>query len=359
MKVGIFHTAFIGDIALSSLLIEALFQEKHEIYLITRKASILLYKNDPRIKGFVSADKAKGIKKINSLRTIANQIKALNLEVLLVPHKSTTSALCAYLSHVPKRISYNDSSLRFLYTENLPFHKEKHECIRCLDIAPRWLVSETTYQNAVKIARPILKPAQDMPTFNLKNPHFFQNNNSFFIVSPGSVWATKKYPPQHFAKAIFSLLSKNKNIRCILTGTQQDKMDINTILSFFAPFSELSARIIDTSMYLPLDEFVTLISKAQFVIANDSSPIHIASGSNIPVVSIFGPTTWKFGFYPTSDKNVVLNYKDENGNTLACHPCTPHGSQTCPQKHFRCMLELSPDLLANSVEKLLPELFIS
>lgn len=357
MRVGIFHTAFLGDIALCGLLIDALYKENHEIYLITRKLATLLYKSDYRIKGYIVADKKKGFEKIKSVFSIANQIKDLKLDALLVPHKSVTSGFCSYLTGVPKRISYVDASLKSAYTELRPFDKKKHECLRCLDIAPEWLVSKNAYQEAVKLGRPVLIPGRNLPKFLEFNPVYFDNHLPFFIVSPGSVWATKKYPALYFAKAIFSILNKNKVLQCIISGTLQDRNDIDEILNFFSTFPDLSSRIIDTSPYLPLDEFVTLTSKASFVIANDSSPIHIASSSNVPVVGIFGPTSWKFGFYPTSEKSIILNYKDESGNTLPCHPCTPHGSQECPKKHFRCMRDLSPDLLVESVGKLLPHLF--
>ncbi|APJ02551.1 glycosyltransferase family 9 protein [Silvanigrella aquatica] len=358
MKVGIFHTAFLGDIALCGLLIEALHKANHEVYLITRKTALLLYKNDFRIKECIIADKKKGLGKLKSIFSIANNINNLNLDVLLVPHKSMTSAFIASLAKVPKKISYSDTSLKAVYTELRIFDKNKHECLRCLDLAPEWLVNKNIYNEAVKISRPILIPGKNLSKFLSQEPHYFDNNLPFFIVSPGSVWETKKYPALHFAKAIFSILNMSKTLKCIISGTVQDKKDIDEILKFFEVFPELRVRIVDTSSYLPLDEFVTLTSRASFVVANDSSPIHIAAGSNIPTIAIFGPTTGKFGFYPTSEKNMILNYKDENGNTLSCHPCTPHGSHICPKKHFRCMRDLSPDILVESVRKLLPHLFV-
>lgn len=357
MRVGIFHTAFLGDIALLSLLIEALYRENHEIFLITKKMATLFYKEDHRLKGYIIADKKKGFEKVKSIFEIANQIDNLNLDVLLVPHKSYTTAFTSYLTKVPKKVAYNDASFKFAYTHFQDFQKEKHECLRCLYLAPEWLVGKKTMSEVEKIARPVLIPGKSLDVFQSQCPEFLNDSSPFFIVSPGSAWETKKYPANQFAKAIFSLLTKNKKLRCVISGTIQDKNDINEIFNFFASFPELLGRIIDTSNYLPLNEFVTLVSKSSFVIANDSSPIHIASGVNIPIVAIFGPTTWKFGFYPTSQKSVTLNYTDENGNTISCHPCSPHGTKECPKKHFRCMRDLSPHLLVESVEKLLPHLF--
>jgi len=357
VKVGIFHTAFLGDIALASLLIEALYREKHEVFLITKKMASLLYKEDYRLKGCIIADKKKGIEKVKSIYNIAKQIDALNLDVLLVPHKSYTTALISLLTKVPKKVAYNDTSFKMPFTHFQEFKKDLHECLRCLYIAPDWLVNKETMLQVEKIARPILISNNKLDLFLSKNPNYFNESIPFFIVSPGSVWPTKKYPAVQFAKAIFLILNKNKNIKCIVSGTIDDQKDINEIFNFFSPFPELAIRIIDTSSYLPLNEFMTLVSKSAFVIANDSSPIHIASGFNIPVVAIFGPTTWKFGFFPTSEKSVTLTYKDQYGNNLSCHPCSPHGSKECPKKHFRCMRELSPDLLVESVEKIVPQFF--
>ncbi len=40
-----------------------------------------------------------------------------------------------------------------------------------------------------------------------------------------------------------------------------------------------------------LGELVALMRGAKMVISNDSGPMHIAAGFNIPVVAIFGPTS--------------------------------------------------------------------
>ncbi|WP_338636395.1 glycosyltransferase family 9 protein [Spirobacillus cienkowskii] len=357
MKVGILHTAFIGDIVLLGLLIEALYTDKHEIYLIIKKESLLLYNNDYRIKKCIAIDKKSGFKKIKSIFLISQQIKSLSLDVILVPHKSVTTALCVLFAKVPKSIGFNDSALKFVYRELMPFNKSKHECLRCLDLAPRWLLSEASYQIALKISRPILIPNKSLSIFNEKNPDFFSKESFYFIVNPGSAWATKKYPALNFAKAIFLILSNSQNLTCILAGSRNDYNDIKCILDYFDAYPHLKNKIIDVSKYLPLDEFVTLVSKASFVIANDSSPVHIASASNVPVVVIFGPTSWTFGFYPTSEKSTILVYRDAAGNTLSCHPCTNHGSSVCPEKHFKCMRELSPEIILDSVQKMLPHFF--
>jgi len=87
---------------------------------------------------------------------------------------------------------------------------------------------------------------------------------------------------------------------------------------------------------LSLKESGALMSKAQYVVTNDSGPFHIARGVSKKVFVIFGPTDPNMFTYDAN--NTVLLY-----NQLACAPCSLHGDDKCPQGHFRCMQELTPE----------------
>ncbi len=356
MKVGIFHTAFLGDLVLASLLIEGLFLEGHEIFLITKSLAAQFYKDDKRIKRIIVINKGKGIQKLNAVFAIAKTVSSLELDVLLVPHKSMTTSLIVLMSKVKNKIGFVDTSLSNVYTHLQKFNQEKHESLRCLDIAPEWLISIKVHNELIKLSRPIIYGNNNLEVFLKNNPNFFQDKKPFFIVSPGSVWATKKYPAKHFASLIEQVLLLNKDIRCVLSGGPQDQIDIKNVLANIKNSLNLN-RIFDTSNYLPLNEFTNLVALSSFVVANDSSPVHVASGLNIPVIAIYGPTSWKFGFYPTSEKSIYVNYKDAQGNLLPCHPCSPHGTKHCPKKHFKCMEALSSDILLQSIKTLVPQLF--
>ncbi len=356
MKIGIFHTAFLGDLVLASLLIEGLFIEGHEIYLVTKNLAANFYKDDKRIKKIITINKGKGIKKLHAIFDIANVISNLDLDVLLVPHKSMTTSLIVFLTKAKNKIGFSDTSLPYVFTHLQKFYQDKHESLRCLGIAPEWLISAKVHEKLTKLARPILYASHNFDVFLRNNPQFFSDKKPFFIVSPGSVWATKKYPAKHFAKVIESVLLLNSDLRCVLSGGAQDKIDIQAVLVNIKN-KLIIDRVFDTSNYLPLNEFTNLVALSSFIVANDSSPVHIASGLNIPVIAIYGPTTWKFGFYPTSEKSIFVNYKDAQGHLLSCHPCSPHGTKQCPKKHFKCMEDLSSDIILQSIKTLVPQLF--
>jgi heptosyltransferase-2 len=74
---------------------------------------------------------------------------------------------------------------------------------------------------------------------------------------------------------------------------------------------------------------------------NDSAPMHIASAMNAPVTAVFCSTVAWFGYTPLSDKSFVVE-KDE---PLYCRPCTTHGRRECPEKHFKCALDIKKEQL--------------
>ncbi len=65
--------------------------------------------------------------------------------------------------------------------------------------------------------------------------------------------------------------------------------------------------------------------------------MHTATAVDVPVIAFFGSTVKEFGFTPYNFKNLIL----EN-NSLSCRPCTHIGRNSCPEKHFKCMKDITP-----------------
>ena len=84
------------------------------------------------------------------------------------------------------------------------------------------------------------------------------------------------------------------------------------------------------------------INKANVVISTDSGPMHLAIALNKKVLALFGSTTKELGFYP----NFMNCYVLEN-NKLNCRPCHVHGRKKCPLNHFKCMQDITVDMVIN------------
>ena len=85
-----------------------------------------------------------------------------------------------------------------------------------------------------------------------------------------------------------------------------------------------------------LNESASLVKNARLVITPDTGIMHIASAFGRDILSVWGNTTPAFGMYPyrPGKNSRIFEIKD-----LPCRPCSKLGHNTCPKKHFRCMLE--------------------
>ncbi|MCB0298953.1 MAG: glycosyltransferase family 9 protein, partial [Calditrichaeota bacterium] len=98
---------------------------------------------------------------------------------------------------------------------------------------------------------------------------------------------------------------------------------------------------------LSLSETFGAISQTPLFISNDSGLMHAAAAFAVPQIAIFGSTTRELGFFPINPNAAIV----ENSG-LNCRPCSHIGKAACPKGHFRCMREISPEMVLESVAQL-------
>ncbi|GAB4377079.1 MAG: hypothetical protein Kow0042_24250 [Calditrichia bacterium] len=164
--------------------------------------------------------------------------------------------------------------------------------------------------------------------------------NGEVVVAPGARHFTKRWPPDYYAELI-KLIYEKYGQKCILVGGREDIPIAKQIISLTA----------DVPVHSVVGEFsilqtAALIERAHLVICNDSGLMHIAAAYQKPTIAFFGSTVQEFGFFPANSKAIVL----ENQN-LSCRPCSHIGRSRCPKKHFRCLIEITPQQVLVEIEK--------
>jgi lipopolysaccharide heptosyltransferase II len=156
-------------------------------------------------------------------------------------------------------------------------------------------------------------------------------------IAPGARHWNKRWPAEYYRQLTKQLLDAGYNIT--FYGSKAEQGIIDEIRAGLPPGAHRSlAGDID------LAEAAHSIAKCAVAITNDSGLMHVAEAVGTPVVAIFGPTVKQFGFAPRDPRSVVLEVEG-----LYCRPCTAIGLDHCPEKHFRCMVGIRPEVLVASM----------
>lgn len=167
-------------------------------------------------------------------------------------------------------------------------------------------------------------------------------NGNYIGFTPGSKHFTKRWLEEYFIELGNDLVKDN--FTPVIFGGRDDK--------------EICKKIsdgIDDSINLCNDNDIYQTSAdmkiCKVIVCNDSGLMHTAAASGVPVIAIFGSSVKEFGFTPYGVRNLIL----EN-NSLSCRPCSHIGRSNCPKKHFKCMKELTPQIVHDNTLKFLSEL---
>ncbi len=323
----VIQTAFLGDAILSVPIADSI-KNKYknaEVFVLTLPQNKDVYTLNPNIDKIILYDKHGLENDIFSMVKKIKFLKNLNIDCIVTPHPSARTALISYFSKAKCRIAPSSVSLSFLYTSTISVESKPHqidknlELLKLLDFSDKDLIRKINLfftKDDEKLINGVLEA------------YSVDNTKKIVVINPVSAWPTKRWPKEYY-KDLASMLEQN-GFLVILIGTQKD---INT-----GEFIKNNKKnIVNLMGQTNLKELFAVISKANLLISNDSSPVHIASAYNIPTIEIYGPTLPQFGFYSLSSKSAIFEIKD-----LDCRPCGTHGGNSCKKSHFQCMMRISP-----------------
>ena len=333
MRILIIHTAFIGDIVLSTPLIKKIkdtYPDSDITYVTTPSGEAIL-KNNPHLNNIIVYDKRGEHKGISGVWQLGKRLRYENFNMVITPHRYLRSSILSWLSRSPIRKGYDIAFGSCLFTEKIKYDRTKHEVEKLLSfVAPE---NKKRYEIELYPGE-----KEKMKGDNLWKENLLEDKK-VVVLAPGSKWFTKQWPVEYFNKLAESL-KKLSNVRLIVVG---GKDEINLPIE--------KENIIDMRGKTSLLELADILSRADVVVTNDSSPIHIASAFKKPrIFALFGPTIEKFGFFPWS-----LNSKVFQVDGLKCRPCGIHGGKSCPEKHFKCMRDILPEEVFNEIKEYLGE----
>jgi heptosyltransferase-2 len=249
---------------------------------------------------------------------LAAELRTHRFELAILFPNSFDAAFVAWLARVPLRLGYGTDGRRMLLNLEVPpdvrplaEHQTRYY-LACLNhwgivagVKPQYL--QVTPEEALRCAATLLDKGIGPDDFVLG-------------INPGATYGSaKRWYPERFAQ-VADELAERWHAKVIITGGR-DEVAISRDISGLMKHSCL-----DVTGKTTVRELMSLISRCNFFVTNDSGPMHIAAAFDVPQIAVFGSTDHRTT-YPFSEYAAIVR-----GN-VDCAPCM---KRECPTDH-RCM----------------------
>jgi heptosyltransferase-2 len=167
-----------------------------------------------------------------------------------------------------------------------------------------------------------------------------------FGICPAAKHETKCWPQERFVELGITIAQRWK-AKILLFGGPEDRGLCSKIADAINTATGKTYAENLSGKYSLL-ETATVMEYCDVLVSNDTGLMHIAAAMKRKLVALFGSTVKELGFFPVGTESVVLERND-----LLCRPCSHIGRSSCPEKHFRCMKDISVGNVVQAFSKML------
>lgn len=268
-------------------------------------------------------------------------LRSRRAELAVLFPNSIRSALLCWLAGVPRRLGYVRGGRGFLLTDRLEPPRDSSGRLRIVPAVEYYLG---------------LVRALGCPGFSVRTELFVTDEERAGAVrawnrlgipegarvvclnTGGAFGPAKNWPNGHFARLARRLVDEHDVWVLVLCGPQER--------ANAAAIERLAKhdRVRSLAHEVPSVGLTKAsIARCVLLVTTDSGPRHFAGPLGVPVVTLFGPT--HVGWTRTYHANALHLQQPV--------PCGPCQKPICPEKHHRCMNELTPDVVYDAVRRLL------
>jgi len=311
-KYLIIQTASLGDVILSSSLVESIHAYSSEIVIdiLIKKEYFILFENHPYLNNVFLLDRKSN--KIIEMIRLLKLIRNMNYDAVFCVQRFFTAGLLASFSKSKIRSGFKKSPFSFLFTHAFQHHlngihetERNHVLLSCVGIT--------------KLASPKLYCTEEQITAVKK-----YQNASYITIAPASLWHTKQFPIEKWIEFINEV---PEFINVYIIGSKED-----TVLGKKILLNLTRKNCYNICGEFNIMETAAFMKGATMNFMNDSAPLHLASAIDAPATAVFCSTVPAFGFGPLGANNTIV----ETDLQLDCRPCGIHGKKKCPKQHFKC-----------------------
>lgn len=302
-----------------------------------------VYRAMPQVAEVIEFPFAHGGLQWAARREIARQIKGQFQRAYVLPN-SLKSALLPWLAGIPERIGYAGESRYVLLNRRLPNPPRGHGVERPPMVA---FYSALSGDTDLANDRPTLQVSDTLVSATLAKLSLAEKG--YYVFAPGAEYGpAKRWPASHFAE-LATLL--DAPVLLLGSGKERSLCDEITQAANQAKNAKVSSRCVNLAGQTSLDEALALIAASRAVVSNDSGLMHVAAAfgesRGLKQVAVYGSSS-PLHTPPMSNRATVLWLKNDPGYQppLDCAPCF---KRDCPLGHTRCLNDVSPQHVFESL----------
>lgn len=320
MKILIIGPAWVGDMVMAQVLFTfiKLRHPDSEIDVIAPDWTRPLLERMPEIRNILSLPFKHGEFNFAKRWKLGKSLRDKNYDECIVLPNSWKSAIIPFAANIPKRTGFK-GEMRYGLLNNLKSLDKKSLPLMIQRFA--YLALDKNE----KLPDRLPKPKLMANPIESNNPNENTASKKIIALCPGAEFGpSKRWPEEHYAELANKLLAHNFDIW--LLGSAKDAIVTDKIDAL------TQHRCHNLAGTTSLSEAIDLLALSSLVITNDSGLMHIAAALDKPLIALYGSTDPGFT-PPLSTKARILS------TDLYCRPCF---QRECPLKHHRCMKELLP-----------------
>ena len=332
-KILVVAPSWVGDTMLIHPMLVRLKQRHPDSFIEVLAPAVTeeLLRKMPEVNNTITNPFPHGSLQLASRISLGMQLRNRYFDQAIVLPNSLKSALVPFFAGIPIRTGFKGEMRYGLLND-----------IRKLDKHALPLMVERFAQLAETagdaIARPLPQP--QLHVSSEKQQQVLEKfsldlDKPVAVFCPGAEYGpAKRWPIPYFAELAQRLQQQGYSVW--ITGSQKDREIGDKIIALGNSGTRNLCGITD------LAEAVALLSCASLVVTNDSGLMHVAAALDRPMLALYGSSSP--GFTPPLSQNAQVLKIDI--------PCSPCFKRECPLKHFKCMKNLTPQMVAEHIPSL-------
>ena len=322
---------WIGDAVMAQSLVALLQARGERVAALGMPAVAPVLRAMPGVDAVIEAPFHHGRLDLAARRDIAAQLRGHRFDRAYILGNNVKSRLVPWLARIPQRIGHRGEARGLLLTDA---------------IAPPRDSSATSTRGDMRRHYAALAGAADVaalpePTLCLSDGAAdavrarFGLPPRWIALCPGAEYGpAKQWPTEHFAA--LGRLALRHGLGVAVLGTARDAGAGAAIAAAAAGVTDLCGRT-------RLDEAIALLAGAAGVVSNDSGLMHVAAALGRPTVGLYGSTDPRHT-PPAAHRSATIWLH------LDCSPCF---QRSCPLGHLRCLRDIAPDRVWETLETLI------